>query len=207
MSPWESASSVPKHISSESIQHPIVTMGILCKTYIKYSQIHNSIQSDNSETSKVKLNSSQEGRGGETPYDTHQPALMSPRYSNVTTSIHELIIQNTSNNFRFIILNPTQTTSKSDPRFLPEKQRRERASNPMHRLPQRHLGNPRVECQNTYQVNQYDIPLSPRVFICKTHIRCSQIHKSIQSDKTKSQRENSIHHKMERGKQHMIRLY
>ena len=28
-----------------------------------------SIQSDNSETSKVKLNSSQEGRGGETPYD------------------------------------------------------------------------------------------------------------------------------------------
>ena len=38
-------------------------------TYIKCSQIHKSIQSDNSETSKVKLNSSQEDRGGETPYD------------------------------------------------------------------------------------------------------------------------------------------
>ena len=35
----------------------------------------------------------------------------------------------------------------------------------MHRLPQSHLRNPRVECQNTYQVNQYDTPLSPRVFI------------------------------------------
>ena len=59
----------------------------------------------------------------------------------------------------------------------------------MHRLHQCHLGNPRVECQNIYQVNQYDTPLSPRVFICKTYIKCSQIHKSIQSDKTKSQRE------------------
>ena len=114
----------------------------------------------------------------------------------------------TPNNFRFIILNPTQRTSKSAPRFLPEKQRQERASTPMHRLPQCHLGNPRVECQNIYQVNQYDTPLSPRVFICKTYIKCSQIHKSIQSDKTKSQRENSIHHnKIERGKHHMIRLY
>src|SRR5215216_5982339 len=90
---------------------------------------------------------------------------MSPRYSNVTTSIRELIIRYASNNFRFIILNPTQRTSKSAPRFLSEKQRRERASTPMHRLPQCHLGNPRVECQNTYQVNQYDTPLSPRVFI------------------------------------------
>ena len=86
-----------------------------------------------------------------TPYDTHQPTLMSPRYSNVSTSICELIIQYASNNFRFIILNPTQRTSKNDPRFLPEKQRRERASTPMHRLPQCHLRNP---CQNTYQVNQ-----------------------------------------------------
>ena len=60
---------MPKHTSSESIEHPIVTMGIPRKTYIKCSQIHNSIQSDNSETSKVKLNSSQEGRGGKTPYD------------------------------------------------------------------------------------------------------------------------------------------
>ena len=69
MSPRESASWVPKHTSSESIEHPIVTTGIPRKTYIKCSQIHNSIQSDNSETLKVKLNSSKEDRGGETPYD------------------------------------------------------------------------------------------------------------------------------------------
>jgi hypothetical protein len=40
-----------------------------------------------------------------TPYDTHQPTLMSPRYSNVTTSTRELIIRYASNNFRFIIFN------------------------------------------------------------------------------------------------------
>ena len=111
-----------------------------------------------------------------TPYDTHQPTLMSPRYSNVTTSIHELIIRYASNNFRFIIFNPTQRTSKSAPRFLLEKQRQERASNPMQRLPQCHLGNPRVECQNIYQVNQYDTPLSPRVFIAR---HTSSVLKSI----------------------------
>ena len=133
---------------------------------------------------------------------------MSPRYPNITASTRELIIRYVSNNFRFIILNPTQRTSESAPRFLPEKQRGERASTPMHRLPQCHLGNPRVECRNTYQVNQYDTPLSPRVFICKKYIKCSQIHKSIQSVKMKSQRENSIHHyKIEREKHHMIRLY
>ena len=122
-------------------------------------------------------------------------------YPRVRTKIHQ-------SKFIFIILNPTQRTSKIAPRFLPEKQRQEPASTPMHRLPQCHLGNPRVECQNTHQLTQYDIPLSPRVFIRKTYIRCSQIHKSIQSDKTKSQRENSIHHnKIERGKHHMIRLY
>ena len=69
MSPQESVSLVPKHTSSESIEHPIVTTGIPRKTYIKCSQIHNHIQCDNRETSKVKLNSSREGRGGETPYD------------------------------------------------------------------------------------------------------------------------------------------
>ena len=116
---------------------------------------------------------------------------MSPRYSNVTASIRELIIRYASNNFRFIILNPTQRTSKSAPRFLPEKQRQERASTPMHRLPQYHRGNPQVECQNIYQVNQYDTPLSPRVFNCKTYIKCSQIHKSIQSKEISKGKLNS----------------
>ena len=58
----------------------------------------------------------------------------------------------------------------------------------MHRLPQYHRGNPRVECHNTYQVNQYDTPFVTSS-IHMQDIKCSQIHKSIQSDKTKSQRE------------------
>ena len=82
-----------------------------------------------------------------TPYDTHQPTLMSPRYSNVIASIRDLIIRYPSNNFRFIILNPTERTSKSAPGFLLEKQGGKFASTPMHKLPQCHLGNPQVECQ------------------------------------------------------------
>ena len=89
-----------------------------------------------------------------TPCDTYQSTLMSPRYSDVTTSIRGSIIRYASNNFRFIIFNPTSRTSKSVPRFLSEKQGRKRAPTPMHRLPQCHLGNPRVECQNIHQVNQ-----------------------------------------------------
>ena len=46
----------------------------------------------------------------------------------------------------------------------------------MHRLPQCHLGNPRVECQNTHKVNQYGTPLSPRVFIAR---HTSSVLKSI----------------------------
>ena len=95
----------------------------------------------------ISVTNSPRVRSKITTYDTHQ-TLMSPRYSNVTTSIRELIIRYASNNFRFIILNPAEITSKSAPRFLPEKQRQERASTPMCRLPQCHLGNPRVECQN-----------------------------------------------------------
>ena len=88
-----------------------------------------------------------------TPYDTHQSTLMSPRYSNVTTSIRGSVILYASNNFRFIVFNPTQRTSKSAPRSLPEKQGWKRASTPLHRLPQFHLGNRRVECQNVHQGN------------------------------------------------------
>ena len=153
----------------------------------------------------ISVTNSPRVRSKITPYDTHQSTLMSPRYSNVTTSICWSIIWYASNNFRFIIFSPTQRTSKSAPRFLPEKQGRKRASTPMHRLPQCHLENQRVECQNIYQVNQYNTPLSPRVFICETSIKCSQIHINIQSDKMKSPRENSIHHnKIEREKHHMI---
>ena len=133
---------------------------------------------------------------------------MSPRYSNVTASIHELIIRYASNNFRFIILNPTQRTIKNAPRFLPEKQRQERASTPMRRLPQCHLGNPRVECQNIYQMNQYDTLLSPRVFIARHTSNVLKTIKVFNLIRMKSQRENSIHHnKIETGKHHMVQLY
>jgi len=112
---------------------------------------------------------------------------MSPKYFNITISIHELIIRYASNNFRFIILNPIQRPSKSAPRFLPKKQGWECAPTPMHRLPQCHLGNPWVECQNIYQVNQYDTPLSPQVFIPQDiHHVFSNL--NIQSDMTKLQR-------------------
>ena len=133
---------------------------------------------------------------------------MSPRYSNATASIRELIMRYASNNFRFIILNPTQRTSKSAPRFLPEKQGRKYASTPMHRLPQCHLTNPRVECQNIYQVNQYDNPLSPRVFIARHTSSALKSIKVFNPIITKSQREDSIHHnKVEREKHHMIQIY
>src|SRR5215216_7413288 len=54
------------------IDYPNVTSGIRelsAKTYIKCSQIQQSIQSDKSEISKVELNSSQQDREGKTPYD------------------------------------------------------------------------------------------------------------------------------------------
>ena len=81
----------------------------------------------------VSVTNSPRVRSKITPYDTHQSILMSPRYSNVTTSISGLIIWYASNNFKFIIF--------SAPRFLPKNQGRKHASTPMHRLPQCHLGN------------------------------------------------------------------
>ena len=54
------------------IDYPNVTSEIRelsTKTYIKCCQIHKTIQSDNNEISKVKLNPTQQDREGETPYD------------------------------------------------------------------------------------------------------------------------------------------
>ena len=81
MSSRESASWVPKHISSESIRYTIVTMILNCKTYIKCSQIHKIIQSNNNKISKGKHNSSQD-REGKTPYDptiSTKPAIHQDR--------------------------------------------------------------------------------------------------------------------------------
>ena len=124
-----------------------------------------------------------------TQSDTHEPTLMSPTYSNATASICDLIIRYASNNFRFIILNPTQRTSKSAPRFLPEKQGRKCASIPMHILPQCHLGNPQVECQNIYEVNQYDTPLSHEYSIARHISSALKSIKVLNPITTKSQRE------------------
>ena len=125
---------------------------------------------------------------------------MSPRYSNVTSSIrgYDYTICITQSPIR--LFNQHKELQRAPQE---EKQRQERASTPMHRLPQCHLGNPRVECQNIYQVNQYDTTLSLWVFIAR---HTSSV-LNIQSDKTKSHIENSIHNKIERGKHHMIQLY
>ena len=119
---------------------------------------------------------------------------MSPRYSNVTANIRGFDHMMCITQFQIHLLNPTKRTSKSAPRFLPEKKGWKHASTPMHRLPQCHLGNLQVECQNIHQVDQYDTPLSPRVFIRKTYIMCSQ-NLNIQSDNNKTSKgKDSIHH-------------
>ena len=112
-----------------------------------------------------------------------------------------MIIRYTSNNFRFIILDPTQRTSKSAPRFLPEKQGRKHASTPMHRLPQYHRGNPRVECQDTYQVNQYDTPIVTSSIHIASHISCVLISEySIRQDKTLKGKDLIHHNKSIEGR-------
>ena len=68
----------------------------------------------------------------------------------------------------------------------------------MHRLPQCHRGNPQVECHNIHQVNQYDTPLSLRVFITQD-IHHVFPNLNIQSDNNKtSNGKDSIHHNKDR---------
>ena len=55
-------------------------------------------------------------------------------------------------------IQPTQSTSKCAPKFLPESQ--ERVPTPMHRFPMSR--NPQVDHQNIHQV-AHDIPLSPQI--------------------------------------------
>ena len=66
----------------------------------------------------------------------------------------------------------------------------------MHKLPQRHLGNPQVECHNLHQVNQYDTPIVTSSIHTARHISCVLIYEySIRQDKT-SKGKDSIHHNM-----------
>ena len=69
----------------------------------------------------ISVTNSPRVRSKITPYDTHQSTLMSPRYSNVTTSIRGWIIRYASNNFWFIIFNPTQRTSRASRDFYRRK--------------------------------------------------------------------------------------
>ena len=82
-----------------------------------------------------------------------QRTLMSPRYSNVTTSIRELIIRYASNNFTFIIFNPHKELQRAPQSFHQRKEDENVQPTPMPRLPQGH-GNPRVDHQNIHQVTQ-----------------------------------------------------
>src|SRR5215216_6470495 len=85
-----------------------------------------------------------------------------------------------------IIFNPLKEL-QGDPKVSIGEKIIKRASTPMHRLPQCHLGDPQVECHNIHQVNQYDTPLSPQVFIPQDiHHVFSDL--NIQSDKTTLQR-------------------
>ena len=132
---------------------------------------------------------------------------MAPRYSNVTASIRELIIRYASNNFRFIILNPTQRTSKSAPGFLSEKQGRKRASTPGHRLPQYHLGNLQVECI-TYIKWIKIIPHCHHGYSYARHISCVLRSKhSIRQDKTSKGKDSVHHNKCREGRNIIWSIY
>ena len=75
----------------------------------------------------------------------------------------------------------------------------------MHRLPQYHRGNPRVEYQDTYQVNQYDTPIVTSSIHTARHTSCVLISEYlIRQDKTSKGKDSIHHNKIERGKHHMI---
>ena len=93
-----------------------------------------------------------------------------------------LIIQYASHNFRFIMFNPTQRTSKSAPKFLSESQD-ENMCQPL--CIDSQVTESASWRHNIYQVNHLNTPMSLRVSTCKTYIKCSQIHKSIQSNNNK----------------------
>ena len=80
---------------------------------------------------------------------------MSPRYSIVTSSIRGHDYRYASHNLRFI--QPTQSTSKSAPMFLPESQ-----ENVCQPLCIGSWAEPQVGHQNIHQVAR-DIPLSPQI--------------------------------------------
>ena len=96
--------------------------------------------------------------------------LMSPRYSNVTSSIRGYGYTICITQSQIHLFNPTQITSKSAPQFLPENQ----DENVCQSLCISSF-NPQVDHQNIHQVDHVNIPLSPQIRTCETYIKCSQI--------------------------------
>src|SRR5918995_3595983 len=110
---------------------------------------------------------------------------MSPRYSNVTSSIrgydHTICITQS----QIHLFKPTQSTSKSAPKFLPESQ----DENVCQPLCISSL-NPQVDHQNIHQVDHVNIPLSPQI---STARHTSSVLKSLKTQSNKiTSRENSI---------------
>ena len=86
-----------------------------------------------------------------------------------------MIIRYASHNLRFI--QPTQSTPKNAPKFLPESQ--ERVPTPMHRFPMSR--NLQVDHQNIHQV-AHDISLSPQINMAR---HTSSVLKSLKTQPDK----------------------
>ena len=106
---------------------------------------------------------------------------MSPRYSNVTSSIrgYDYTICITQSQ-----IHPTNTKYfKECPKVSTGESRRKCVPTPMHRFPRSR--NPQVDHQNIHQVDHVNIPLSPQI---STARHTSSVLKSLktQSDKITS---------------------
>ena len=126
---------------------------------------------------------------------------MSPRYSIVTSSIrgHDYTICITQSQIH--LFKPTQSTSKSAPKFLPESQ----DENVCQPLCISSL-NPQVDHQNIHQVDHVNIPLSPQI---STTRHTSSVLKSLktQSDKiTSNGKLNPLQESRGGEKHHKIQL-
>ena len=127
--------------------------------------------------------------------------LMSPRYSNVTSSIHGydyMICITQSQNHLF--------NQHIEPQRVPQSfYRRVKTKTCANPYAQVHGRNPQVDHQNIHQVNQQNNPLSPRL----SHARhTSSVLKSLktQSDKTTSKGKLNPLQEDRGGKYHKILL-
>src|SRR5918994_1099274 len=97
---------------------------------------------------------------------------MSPRYSNVTSSIDGYDYTICITQSQIHLFNQHKKLQRV-PQVSTEESRRKRVPTPMHKFT-RSL-NPQVDHQNINQVDHVNIPLSPQISTCKTYIKCSQI--------------------------------